>query len=91
MEKGTVVFVPCDFEPGGFPNERVFIIRRSETVEYRGVADVTYCYDENGEPLGLKPSPEPRCHGRVVGRIVRMTEWAPPSSTSPTMRFTRLK
>lgn len=71
MEKGTVIFVPCTFERGGFPNERVFNIRSRGLGEFRGVADVDYCYHQDGQPLGDDPSEGRAIEGRLVGVVVR--------------------
>jgi len=70
MEKGTVIFVPCTFKRGGFPSERVFVIRPRGQGEYSGVADVGYCYRQDGKPLGDEPPEGQEIQGLVVGIVV---------------------
>jgi hypothetical protein len=70
MDKGTVVFIPCTFKRGGFPSERVFIIH-TRGGEFVGVADVQYCYQEDGSPLGDEPPEGQEIEGRLLGLVVR--------------------
>ncbi len=67
MERDTVVFVRCGFIRGGFPGERIFIIRFPEGGELRGVAPVQYCYGNDRKPLGDKPPAGKEIKGQVVG------------------------
>ena len=71
MDKGTVVFIPCAFQRGGFPNKRVFIIR-ARGGELRGVADARYCYHHDGRPVGDEPPEGEEIKGRLLGLVVRM-------------------
>jgi hypothetical protein len=71
MDKGTVVFISCTFKRGGFPSERVFIIR-TQGGELVGVADEQYCYQRDGSPLGDEPPEGQEIEGRLLGLVVRM-------------------
>ena len=73
MEKGSIVFVPCTFQRGGFPSERLFILRSPGHAELRGVADVNYCYDESDRPLGDEPPQGEEIRGRLIGVVVRVS------------------
>jgi hypothetical protein len=71
MDKGTVVFIPCVFKRGGFPSESVFIIHTQGGGELEGVADVRYCYLDDGSPLGDEPPEGREINGRLIGLVVR--------------------
>ena len=71
MDKGTVVFIPCTFKRGGFPDERVFIIRALGGGEFRGVADVRYCLRHDGSPLGNEPVEGREIPGKLLGLVIR--------------------
>jgi hypothetical protein len=71
MDRENVVFIPCEFRRGGFPSERLFVIR-VRGGEFRSVADVRYCYREDRSPLGaLEPAEGQSLKGLVLGLIVR--------------------
>jgi hypothetical protein len=72
MGKGTVVFIPCALRRGGFPSERVFIIRARGGGELSGVADAGYCYRQDGSPIGDEPPEGEEIEGRLLGLVVRM-------------------
>jgi hypothetical protein len=72
MEKGTVVFIPCTLKRGGFPSERVFVIRARGGGELSGVADAQYCYRHDGRPVGDEPPEGEEIEGRLLGLVVRM-------------------
>jgi hypothetical protein len=74
MDKGTVVFIPCVFERGGFPSERVFIIRPQSGSELRGVADVRYCYHSDRSPLDYDPPEGREIVGCLLGIVLRSLE-----------------
>ena len=71
MDKGTVVFIPCAFKRGGFPSERLFIIRARGGGELSGVADVQYCSRHDGSPVGDEPPEGEEIEGRLLGLVVR--------------------
>ena len=72
MDKGTVVFIPCAFKRGGFPSERLFIIRARGGGELRGVSNVEYCSRHDGSPVGDEPPKGEEIEGRVLGVVVRL-------------------
>lgn len=68
------VFVRCSFRRGGFPGERVFIIRTSgEGATWRGVAPAQYCLTPDLRPLGDGPDPGVEMAGRVAGLALTPT------------------
>jgi hypothetical protein len=70
METGKVVVVPCALLRGGFPSERVFVIRFEGGTELRGVAPVQYCYTRDREPIGGGPTADGEVDGFVVGVVI---------------------
>jgi hypothetical protein len=71
MAREKVVFVRCSFLRGGFPTERVFVIRFANGAELRGVAPVHYCYTKDREPLGDQPPKGGEVDGLVVGIAIK--------------------
>ena len=66
MEREKVVFVRCGLFCGGFPSERIFVIRFADNAELRGVAPAQYCYTSDRKPLTEEP-PARGMDGLVVG------------------------
>lgn len=73
-----VVFVRCSFRRGGFPGERVFVIRTAgEGTSWRGVAPVQYCLTPDLRPLGDGPDPGVEMDGRVAGLALTSASGGP--------------
>lgn len=62
-----VVTVRCSFRSGGFPDERLFIIRTTTGATWYGVAPAQYCLTPDLRPLGDDPDPGVEMAGRVAG------------------------
>lgn len=62
-----VVTVRCSFRSGGFPDERLFIIRTTTGATWYGVAPAQYCLTPDFRPLGDGPGPGAEMAGRVTG------------------------
>jgi len=70
MDTNQVVHVRCTFLRGGFPSERVFVIRFEGGAECRGVSPAHYCFDQDGRPIGEAPASGNSVDGFVPGIIV---------------------
>jgi hypothetical protein len=74
MDMERIVLVRCRFIRGGFPSERIFLVRGRNGGELRGVAPVQYCYTSSGKQLGDEPAEGKELSGFVVGLEIQRSD-----------------
>ena len=74
MKKEKVVFVPCHFQRGAFPHERIFVIHPDDGWQYRGVTPVSYGFTSDRRPLGDLPPAGSEVEGLIVGIQIAPSE-----------------